>query len=944
MQSPEARLFAQAFQALNEGRLTDAEQGFKKFLRSNQRHPGALNLYSILLLRSGRFEDAEPVLRKAISVDPSSDVTFYNYGLTLKHLGKPEAALEAFSKSIAIKQANPEAWNSRGTVLKEIGRHSEAIRDFDQAIALAPGYADAHANRGNALVAEGRMSDAAAAYDRATTLRPDLAEAWIGKGNVLAANAKHSEAISAFEQAAKLRPDLAEAWVGCGTALSHAGNPDIAVSAFNNALSAYQAALKTRPNHTESWIGCAHVLMNLKRFDEALDASAKAVRLDPRNAGVLRARGGILFAMKRPADALKAFDDALRLDPALAEAFTDRGTVLNELRRFDEAGSAFDKALAIKPASAEAWLGRGNTFFGLLRYDDAIATYQRAVALRQDLAEAWFGIASALARLRRIDDALSAYDDVIRIRPGLAEAWIGKGTIYSDLRQADPALACFDRALALDSGLPEAWYAKGSFFIEAAEFEQAADAFERAFAGRADQNFIKGYIAFAHAQICNWPPFEPMRRDCVADIAAGRPAATPFIALACATTAAEQFACARTHASFSYPLAGALKTVPAPAGSDNGRIRLAYLCGDFRDHPVSQLAVGVFERHDRSRFETVALSTGPDDGSDLRRRIEATFDQFHDVRMQSDGDIARLIEQLGCDVVVDLTGLTQGGRTALLASKPAPVQVNWLGFAGTTGADFMDYIIADHVVIPPQIEPFFTEKVVKLPGCYLPNDSTRAIAAYVPSRADQGLPEQAFVYCSFNNSYKITAGIFERWMNLLRQLDNSVLWLSRMNDAARANLQKEAERRGIASDRLIFARRAERQEDHLARLRLADLFLDTPGYNAHATSCDALWAGVPVLTCMGDTFAGRVAASALTALEIPELIVDTLDGYEELAIDLARDPRRLAGLRSRIAANRSTAALFDTERFTRQIEAAYVAMHERALRGESPMAFAVEPL
>ncbi len=938
-------MFAQAFQALNEGRLADAEQGFKKFLRNNQRHPGALNLYSILLLRSGRFEDAEPVLRKAISADPSSDVTFYNYGLTLKQLGKPQDALEAFSKSIAIKQANPEAWNSRGTILKELGRHSEAIQDFDQAIALAPGYAEAHANRGNALFAEGRMSNAAAAYDRAITLRPDLAEAWVGKGNVLAASAKHREAISAFEQAAKLRPDLAEAWVGCGTALSHSGNPEIAVSAFNNALSAYQAALKARPNHTESWIGCAHVLMNLKRFDEALEASAKAVRLDPRNANVLHNRGGILYAMKRPADALKVFDDALRLNPALAEFWAGRGTVLNELRRFDEAATAFDRALAIKPASADAWLGRGNTLVGLLCYDDAIAAYRQAVALRHDLAEAWYGIASALSRLRRVDDAITAYDDVIRIRPGLAEAWVGRGSLFTDLRQVDAAHACFDRALALDGTLPETWFAKGSLFLETSEFEQAAAAYERSFAGRADQNFIKGFIAYAHAQVCNWPPFESMRRDCVADIAAGLPAASPFIALACDTTAAEQLTCAKTYAGLNYSSASpARKVSPAHNGSDNGRIRLAYLCGDFHDHPVSQLAAGVFERHDRSRFETIALSTGPESGSDMRRRIAAAFDQFHDVRMQSDNDIARQIEQLGCDIVVDLTGLTQGGRTALLASKPAPVQVNWLGFAGTTGADFMDYIVADSVVIPPEIELCFTEKVVRLPGCYLPNDSTRAIASNVPSRADQALPDGAFVFCSFNNTYKITSAVFERWMNLLRQVDNSVLWLSRMNAAARANLQREAEGHGVDPGRLIFAQRAEREEDHLARLKLADLFLDTPGYNAHATSCDALWAGVPVLTCIGGTFAGRVAASALTALGMPELIVDTLESYQTLALDLARDPQRLAALRSRIAANRSTAPLFDTERFTRQIEAAYVAMHARAQRGEDPEAFTVDPL
>lgn len=941
MNSPDARLFAQALQALNQGRLSEAEQGFKKFLKSNPRHVGALNLYSILLLQSARFDEAEPMLRKAIAVDASSDVTFYNYGLTLKHLGRRQDAVDAFTRAIAIKRTNPEAWNNRGVVLKELGRHAEAMSDLDQAIALAPGYADAYVNLGNVLAAEGRVGEATAAYDRAATLKPDLAEAWIGKGSGHAARAQHSEAIASFERAARLRPDLPEAWMGYGTALANAGKSETANAAFANARASYQAALKARPAHVESWIGLARAQTRMKQLDDALDATARATKLAPRDTSALRCHAGILLTMRKPGEALAVFDDVLRLDSRSAEGWADRGTVLNELRRFDEAADAFDEALSIKPAFADAWLGRGNAQFGQMRYDEAIASYGKATALRQDLAEAWFGTASALARLRRVADALAAYDTTLEIRPGLAEAWVGKGTLHSDLKEADAALACFDRALALDAELAEAWYAKGSFLMEAGDYETSAQAFERSSALRPDQNFITGYIAFNRAQICDWSRFDALRAECAAEIAAGKPAATPFVALACVPRADQQFACATRHAALSFPPAAPRRQLPKPA---DGRIRVAYMSCDFRDHPVSQLAVGVFEHHDRGCFETIALSTGADDGSDLRRRVVAAFDQFHDVRMHSDRDIVRLIEELGCDIVVDLVGLTQGGRTSLLAARPAPVQVGWLGFAGTTGTDFIDYVLADGVAVPPQSHAFFSEKIVTLPGCYLPNDNIRAIARATPSRADQGLPAAGFVFGSFNNSYKVTPEVFRRWINLLRHIDGSVLWLSRTNDAARRNLIAEAEREGIAAERLVFATRVDRQKDHLARLRLADLFLDTPGYNAHATSCDALWAGVPVLTCIGETFAGRVAASALTAIGLPEMITTTLDDYESLALALVRDPSRLAAMRHRLASNRTTHLLFDTGRFARHLERAFATMHARAQRGEGAEAFAVDPV
>ena len=368
------------------------------------------------------------------------------------------------------------------------------------------------------------------------------------------------------------------------------------------------------------------------------------------------------------------------------------------------------------------------------------------------------------------------------------------------------------------------------------------------------------------------------------------------------------------------------------------------MSADLREHPVAHLISGMFERHDRSRFETIAISSGDDKPSPIRDRLKRSFDRFFDVNAMSDREVAKLIRELEVDIAVDLNGFTDGSRPDVFAYKPAPVQVNYLGYAGTLGQDYCDYIIADRFVIPEESRGDYAEKVVYLPDSFMVNDAGRKISAQTPSRAEAGLPEKGFVFCCFNNAYKITPDVFDVWMRLLGQVDGSVLWLSRANVHTLSNLRREAQARGIAADRLVFAPRLPLNEDHLARVRLADLFLDTLYYNAHTTAADALWAGVPVLTCPGATFASRVAGSLLGAVALPELITTSPQEYETLALGLARDPARLAALRQRLARNRDACPLFDTDRFTRHIEAAYARMWQRTKRGERPESFAVEPI
>jgi protein O-GlcNAc transferase len=908
LQPSDARLFSQAFQALNEGRLEDAERGFRKFLRKHSSHPGALNLYSTLLLRSGRFEEAEPIIRKAISVDSRSDVTFYNHGLALRYLGRLPEAFEAFSRSIEIKPAAPETWNNRGTVLKQLTRYDAALDDFDRAISLAPNYAEACANKGNCLFMCGRHGEALEAFDRAIAIRPDFAEAWIGKGNVLTVSDRHGDALNAFEQAARLRPDLPETWVGCGTILTNAEKPDAASAAYRNALLAYNAALKARPGQIEGWIGRGAVHAHLKQFEDALNDLDEALKRNSRHAGAWRCRGDVYYAMMRGSDALSAYTEAERLDPGFADVLVGKGNALNMLGRFDEATQAFDGALAIDPRLAGAWLGRGKSLSRNGRQQDAIAAFEKTLSLGG-------------------------------LRQYIAEAWMGIAKVHFELGQANDARAAFENAIETSPSYPEAWYGMGELYMVTRDYEKAIEAFKVVLENNADLRYLKGQLAYCYAMNCDWAALEPLLRDVKKDIAKGSPVAIPLVALMFGTAAAEQLVCAQTYARWAYPARGT--ATRSGLRGPGGRIRVAYLSADFHTHPVSELAIGVFERHDRDKFETIALSLGPDDGSAIRKRLVGAFDQFHDIRTKSNRDIAQFIADAECDIVVDLTGATYGNGSAILSWRPAPVQVTWLGYPGTSGTDFIDYILADSVVIPPDMHQFFSEKVVTLPGCYLPNDSGRLISPIEPSRAEQGLPKDGFVFGSFNSSYKIQPAVFAHWMNLLRQIEHSVLWLSPMSDASRANLIKEAERGGVAPERLVFSSRTDRPEDHLARLRLIDLFLDTPGYNGHATTCDALWAGVPVVTCIGETFAGRVAASALAAVGLPEMISGTLKEYETLALGLARDPTRLAALRNKLASNRISHLLFDTDRFARHLEAAYTAMHARAQQGGPALAIAI---
>ena len=649
------------------------------------------------------------------------------------------------------------------------------------------------------------------------------------------------------------------------------------------------------------------------RLAEALEKIDAALKLKPDDAEALLNRGNVRKAMGQALEALADYDKALALKPGWAQALNNRGTVLKSLGRFEEALAGYDRALAASPRYPEALNNRGSVLEDLGRPAEALACYDQALRMAPNFAPAFNNRGSALLALNRSADALSCFDRALALRPGDAEVLNNRGNALLALGRHEEALASYDQALAARPDYPEGLNNRGNALQQLKRHEEALASFERAGSPEA----LAG-AAMAALDLCDWARSEKIGVEMARRIRAGE-AIPPWTLLGYCEDEGLQRRCA------ANVIASRFAKVPPPlaaASYSHDRIRLAYVSSDVGHHPVAAQVVELIERHDRNRFEVIGVGTNADDGSPQRRRLVAAFERFLDAHQETPAALATRLRAMEVDILVDLNGHTKGDHFALMSHRSAPVQASWLGYAGTTAAPFVDYLIADRVVAPDAAA--FSEKLALLPHSFFPSDTSRSIGAK-PSRQQAGLPEDGFVFCCFNNSWKITEPVFVRWMSLLGRVPGSVLWLKQAGAKTRTNLLAAAERHGIAPERLIFAAPAA-LDVHLARHQLADLFLDTAPYGAHATACDALWAGLPVLTRRGTAFASRVAASFLTTLGLPDLITESWDDYEALALTLARDPARLEALRESLAAARTTTPLFDTPRLARDLEALYRGM------------------
>ena len=703
-------------------------------------------------------------------------------------------------------------------------------------------------------------------------------------------------------------------------------------------LSLIDRAVTVNPRNTAAFYNRAGILRDMARLEEALDSYDRALALKADHHAALNNRGVVLHDLKRYGEAVASFDQAIAVKPDHIDAHANRGTTLVELERFQEALQSFDRALALGPAGPAAHFGRGNALAGLKRPEEALAAYDAALTLTPYDARILNNRGTVLARMSRHEDAIDSFSRAITADPGDAEACKNHGDALIHLKRPAEALASYDQALGARPGYAEALYGRAHALSELKRDDEAIAAYRQLLNVRPDHPYGQGMLLHAKQTACDWRDQDRLIGDIARGVREARKIVTPLAFLAVSDSEQDNTQCA--HILMSDRFKPSSEPLWRGERYRHDRIRVVYLSADFGAHAVATQIAGAFERHDRSRFEAVALSYGRNDRGPMRARLERALEHFIDIESKSDREAASEILAMEADIVVDLTGLTARSRPGILALRPAGLQVQYLGYAGSLGADYVDYVIADDVVIPEHNRPHYVENVVCLPDTYMPTDAERAIAAK-PSRAEAGLPDKGFVFCAFNNSYKFSPDVFDVWMRLLNTVEGSVLWLPEVNDAARRNLVREAEARGVASARLVFAHYVSSGAAHLARLGLADLFLDTRPYNAHSSASDALWAGVPVLTQPGDTFAGRVGASLLNACGLPELVADSMSSYEAIALRLAEDEAAREALKAKLERNRTSCALFDTALFTRHLEAAYATMYEHHRRGGEPQPFRV---
>ncbi len=675
-------------------------------------------------------------------------------------------------------------------------------------------------------------------------------------------------------------------------------------------------------------------LESFRRGDHA-DAERRlraAAQAEPRHASVLNLLGALLASQQRYREAEPILRAATKIPPASAATLYNYGLALQNLDRPRDALGAFDKALTKNPRSADAWFGRGSVLQESADTKEAIACFDRALAIDSNYHRALANKGAALLRLRRFSESLLNLETCLRLNPTFAAAHLSKAAALYNLRQYGLALGSAETATSLGPDVAKAWETRANICRELGRLDEAIDSIGKAISLDPANKEWRDALVDLRLRACEWSNYQSDFAELREEIRAGV-AVSPALCLAFPCSAAEQFAAAQTRAKAVTPArrSGSRNADP----SRHGRLRIAYLSGELRNHATGHLFAGVVERHDKARFEVTILNAEPRDDSPVQKRIAYAVEAFVDVAQVDDDRLVELIKKKEFDILVNLDFASKRLRAAVFLARPAPVQVNYLGSPGTAAASNCDYLIADRIVIPPEEAKWFVEKIVYLPDSYQPNDSKREIGERAMSRREAGLPEAAFVFCSFNTNYKLNPDTFEAWSRILLACPGSVLWLLQDNAVVVGNLRREAAARGVDPSRLVFAKRIATAE-HLARTRLADLFLDGWPYGAHTTASDALWVGLPVLTRVGETFANRVASSLLTAVGLPELIAPDREAFVATAIELAHNPERLRALKEKLERNRATAPLFDTELYTRRLEAAFEAMHARRLANLPP--------
>jgi predicted O-linked N-acetylglucosamine transferase (SPINDLY family) len=773
---------------------------------------------------------------------------------------------------------------------------------------------------------KGNLGEAKKVFLDALAIEPNNYDALLNLGLTYAHGGLHEDAKQILLQASAINLNEAEPHYNLGIIYSLEKNT-------LGAIDAYQKAIDINPKHLEASTNLSDLFNQLGRHQEALVAANQAVKLNSPYLETWLNQGKAFSGLQNSLNALKAYKRVLEIQPFHAEGLFCQAHTLDELGDYEGALSKYDTYLNHHSKNSSVLTNKGSTLNKLMRYHEALEVLEESIKLDSSVFMSWLNAGTALHNLKYFDKALSYYDQALNLQPDNSQIWSNKGNTMSEMLRYEEALISYDRALTISPNYAPALRNKGSTLILMTRYEDALATFKELIGIYPDTHDILAQIMHIKMRLCNWSDYEIYYQNLYKACILKNDTCSPFISLSVFNEGEIQKIIAENWVD-------KVSSAPPPVHIDNitktnERIRIGYYSPDFKNHPVSFLIAELIELHDRKRFEVIAFSFGTDNLNPMQHRLSSAFDQFINVHGKSEMQIASLSREMGIDIAIDLCGHTHENRFGIFCHRAAPFQVSYLGHPGTMGAACIDYIIADPILIPIEKSVHYTEKLVHLPHSFQINDRKRSISNLELNKADFGLPESGVIYCCFNNNFKITPEIFHSWMQILRGVDNSVLWLLEDTPSVPINLRKEAMKAGIDPARVLFSGRIA-PELYLARYRLADLFLDTYPFNGGATASDALWAGLPIITKLGDAYAGRMAASLLNAIGLPELVTNTDEEYIELAQCFGRDPSKLTSIKTKLAHNKLSTPLFNTPLNVKYIEEAFEKMMERHLSNQTP--------
>ena len=885
-----------------------------------------------LLIQAGRLAQADYLCQELLRKYPQDPQAWYFRGAIAHQAKKSTEAIDFLREALRMAPRNAQFWHSLAAVQMAMADFEAAAASYTQAVQINPMDTNGNFSLAIALSSMGAYQPAIQTYSRVLELEPRHWKAAFNRGLLHQKLNDSAAAVEDFKWVLQLQPGEKSAYYSLGLSLRR-------LEKYDEALEAFQRVMDADPAHADAYNSCGSTLAAMGQYQAAIYLYEKALKINPLLGEAYLNMGLALYDLKRYEEALDCYQKVLSFGGAPADVYYHMANALNELRRHAEAIGFYEQALAQGYDTPEMRLNQVTAYSHQGDKQKTVQLLQEFVADHPDHVDAHIALSDGYRQLNQYTLAVECAERVLQMRPGMVSALNLRGLALYDMGLYEQALASFDEALKADENFVTARFHRGHALTALKRNQEAADTYAAVLNVEPDYPYALGYLVHTQLQLCQWDGYAQNVQRLRHMVHEGLPADTPFAFLSVGATAAEQLACA-THL-VKHKLSA---KAPVWAGERYGhaRLRVAYVSADFGEHPTSYLMAGLFEQHDRRHFEVYGIGLLPAQDSPMGHAVKAAFDHFVDVSHMSDLQVAQWLRAHEIDIAVDLMGYTKNNRTGIFMHRVAPIQINYLGYPGSMGGACMDYILADDVLIPEERKHCYAENVVYLPGSFQVNDDRRAGAERVPTRADYGLPQDGLVFCSFNGSHKLNPEFFAIWMRLLQQVPGSVLWLVDSGAVAMANLCSYAANHGVDPQRLVWAPKRPYAE-HLARLSLADLFLDSLPFGAGATASDALFAGVPVLTCAGDAFSGRMAASLLGALGLnDQLVTHDVVAYEARALVLAQSPEQLRIVRAQLAQARHMSSLFDTAGFCRHLEQAYRVMLSRVEAGLPAEGFRVE--